>query len=99
NRQTTTDASDHLDGSNTTATLEANEPMHGGKQGGRSLWLSWIAPTNGVATFWIINATNDTLLSAYTLSPGQTTIDQLLEVARNDDDPANPQSKLSFIQF
>ena len=99
NRQTTTAPSDRLDGNNATATFEPGEPLHGGKEGGRSVWLSWIAPTNGIATFWTANSTNDTLLSIYSLPAGGTNVGQLIEVARNDDDPADPQSKLSFVQF
>lgn len=99
NRQTLTAASDRLDGNNATATFEANEPKHGGKEGGRSLWVSWTAPTNGIVSFWTGSTTNDTLLSAYYLPTGATAVGQLVELARNDDDPADPQSKLSLIQF
>lgn len=99
NRQTTTEPTDRLDGNNATATVEPGEPLHGGKEGGRSVWLTWVAPTNGIATFWTVNSASDTLLSAYSLPTGGTNVSQLVEVARNDDDPANPEAKLSLIQF
>src|ERR1041384_1394526 len=38
-------------GENIGATTESGEPNHGGKHGGASVWLRWIAPTTGIATF------------------------------------------------
>lgn len=73
---------------NLTATVETGEPKHGGKPGGHSLWISWVAPTNGVATFDTHGSSFDTLMSAYTLNPTNgTQVTQLHEEARNDDDP------------
>src|SRR5690349_18563819 len=51
NRQTITTLQGSLSGNNTTATIEPGEPLHARKTGGHSLWISWIAPTNGVAKF------------------------------------------------
>ena len=88
NRETIVTLSGTLLGDNSTATFEVGEPNHGGKRGGHSLWISWIAPTNGVATFDTHGSGFDTLLSAYTLNPtNATTVDRLHEEARNDDDP------------
>src|SRR4051812_19246990 len=79
NREVSTASSDRVDGSNVGATREPNEPNHGGKPGAHSIWISWVAPTNGVATFWTDGSAIDTLLSAYSLPIGETTIDKLLE--------------------
>ncbi len=43
-RQLLTDDSGRIDGSNAGATREPGEPRHGGKPGGRSVWVSWLAP-------------------------------------------------------
>lgn len=85
-------------GNNATASFELGEPNHGGKPGGHSLWVSWVAPTNGVATFDTHGSSFDTLLSAYTLNgTNATSVTQLHEEARNDDDPRSPPT--SLIQF
>src|ERR1051326_6125529 len=64
-RQTVTNASGQIDGSNVGASREANEPQSGGKLGGHSVWISWVAPADGVATFRTDGSSFDTLLSAY----------------------------------
>lgn len=98
NRETVITVSGTLNGNNSTATVESSEPRNGGKPGGHSLWISWIAPTNGVATFDTHGSLFDTTLSAYVLNPtNATTVDRLQEVARNDDDPSTPPT--SLIQF
>ena len=86
NRQTFTAASGSLNGNNSAATIEPNEPLHGGKPGGHSVWISWVAPTNGVARFKTETSGFDTLMSAYHFnSTNDTTLDKLVESARNDD--------------
>src|SRR5262249_43490604 len=50
-RQTITAASGALSGNNSNASLEPGEPRAGGKVGGHSLWISWLAPANGVVRF------------------------------------------------
>jgi hypothetical protein len=88
NRETLFATNGVLQGDNSAATFEAGEPNHGGKPGGHSLWIAWVAPTNGVATFDTHGSSFDTLMSAYTLNPtNATTVDKLHEEARNDDDP------------
>jgi hypothetical protein len=52
-------------GSNRTATKEAGESNHAGKSGGKSVWLKWRAPANGIATFKTTGSTFDTLLAVY----------------------------------
>ncbi len=92
NRETIFTTNGTLVGDNSAATVETGEPKHGGKPGGHSLWISWVAPTNGVATFDTHGSSFDTLLSAYTTNGTQVT--QLHEEARNDDDPAAPPTSL-----
>ncbi len=88
NRETIFTTNGTLIGDNSMATVETGEPKHGGKVGGHSLWISWVAPTNGVATFDTHGSSFDTLISAYTLnSTNATQVTQLHEEARNDDDP------------
>jgi len=64
-RQTISSQAGVGSGTNTNATKEAGEPIHAGKSGGRSVWLTWIAPTNGVATFSTRGSSFDTVLAAY----------------------------------
>jgi len=86
NRQTVTGISGGLTGNNQNATVEPGEPKHGGKTGGHSLWISWLAPTNGVVRFQTEASRFDTLLSAYYFnSTNDTTFDKLLVAARDDD--------------
>jgi hypothetical protein len=95
NRETIFIPNGTLLGDNSAATFEVGEPNHGGKPGGHSLWVSWIAPTNGVATFDTHGSSFDTLLSAYTLnSTNSTGVNQLHEEARNDDDPGSEPASL-----
>ena len=69
-------------GNNTNATREAGEPNHAGKFGNHSVWLAWIAPANGVATFNTRGSSFDTLLAVYT----GTSLGALTVVAANDDE-------------
>ncbi|HEX7653886.1 MAG TPA: immunoglobulin domain-containing protein [Verrucomicrobiae bacterium] len=95
NRETLFSTSGSLTGNNATATAEVGEPRIGGKPGGHSLWISWVAPTNGVATFDTHGSGFDTLMSAYTLNNTNINqVNQLHEEARNDDDPAAPPTSL-----
>lgn len=86
NRETITATSGSINTNNSAATFEPGEPSHGGKTGGHSLWISWIAPTNGVATFKTEGSGFDTLLAAYYFgSTNDTTFDRLLTAASVDD--------------
>src|ERR1041385_6158991 len=86
NRETFTNASGVLEGSNSNATVELGQPLHAGKTGGHSLWISWVAPSNGVARFKTETSGFDTLLAAYNFhSTNDTTFDKLIVAARNDD--------------
>jgi hypothetical protein len=53
-------------GTNIFATKESGEPNHAGNQGGKSLWWSWIAPTNGVLQLNTVGSSFVSLLAAYT---------------------------------
>lgn len=90
-------------GSTVSATREPSEPRHGGKRGGASIWVSWIAPANGVATLNTAGSSFDTLLSVYAyereLKGGPSgppdplkPFDGLREVAEQDDDHPTPGS-------
>jgi PASTA domain len=63
--------------SNAFASLEPNEPAHGGP-GGSSVWFRWVAPSSGPARFDTCAGGYDTLLAVY--EGGSTTA-----LAANDD--------------
>jgi len=85
-RQLVTSLSGQLLGNNANATREVNEPQIGGKPGSNSVWISWIAPDDGIATFDTSGSSFDTLLSAFFFGlPTDTTLDKLHELARSDD--------------
>jgi len=86
NRETITGIQGSLNGNNSTATIEPGEPLHDHKTGGHSLWISWIAPTNGVAKFKTEGSGFDTLIGVYYFSSTNTTgLSNLIEAARADD--------------
>ncbi len=91
-RSTITTASGVGSGSNVSATKESGEPNHAGKPGGRSVWLGWIAPANGIATFSTRGSAFDTLLGIYT----GTAISNLVVVAADDDRGGFATSEASF---
>lgn len=96
-RPTFTDPTGDITGSTANASREIDEPVHGGKTGGKSVWMTWVAPENGIVTFHTDGSAFDTLLSAYEISTGNGPIlKRLQEEARNDDGPLPPAS---FIQF
>jgi hypothetical protein len=96
-RQTSLSVGAFVDANNAAATSEVGEPRHAGKNGGHSLWISWVAPEDGIATFQTDGSDFDTLLGVYTLSTGDTTVDRLHEVTSNDD--ASNTNATSFVQF
>ncbi len=87
--------------SNHFATVEPGEPKHGGKVGGHSLWISWIAPTNGVVEFETQASGFDTLLSAYQFTnPLGSAFADLREVARADDSEGfEEESEIEFAVY
>ena len=86
-------------GSTSLATRELFEPCHDGKRGYHSVWLSWVAPQDGIVTLNTVGSECDTLLAVYT---GQS-LTSLVSVAADDDDdasssPPNPYG-WSRVQF
>jgi len=67
-------------GTNDAATREPGEPFHAGMLGFRSVWFTWRAPTNGIATFHTGGSTFDTILAVYT----GTDLTNLTSVASDD---------------
>ena len=63
------------------ATKEAGEPIHGGNEGGRSIWYRFQAPTDGILSLTTSNSTFDTLLSVYS----GDSVSALTSIASNDD--------------
>src|SRR5262245_40678277 len=86
-RGSTDDDSGSVQADNTNATVEPFEPLHAGKPGGHSMWMSWIPDADGLVTFDTTGSTFDTLLAVYTLAPGtnQFPLQLLVPVIANDD--------------
>ena len=76
---------------NSNASREFGEPLHGGNQGGRSLWYSFVAPEDGVLTLDTMGSTYDTVVAAYSGNRMAS-----LEVLGSNDDatPGSGYSKL-----
>jgi len=68
---------------NANATSEPGEPLHAGKQGGKSVWYYFTAPGDGLLSITTSNSSFDTLLAIYT----GTRVDRLAAVSANDDAP------------
>lgn len=63
------------------ATKQPGEPHHGGEVGGRSVWWSWEATSDGEVEIHTLGSTVDTVLGVYV---GET-VDRLTRIAENDD--------------
>src|SRR4029079_489626 len=74
------------------ATKQLGEPNHAGKPGGRSLWINWVAPQNGIVTFSTEGTSFDTVLAAYV----GASVSALTEVASDDDGGPSLSSRISF---
>jgi hypothetical protein len=84
-------------GSNTNASLEPGEPKIDGKVGGHSVWISWIAPANGLVTMSTAGSSFDTLLGVYVLEAGDDPpLKSLESVAANDDFGGLVTSQVQF---
>jgi hypothetical protein len=77
---------------NFTATKEAGEPNHGGKPGGASVWLKWIAPDTGIVNFGTRGSGFDTTIGIYTGS----SIGNLIPVNGDDDEAGYLNSSVTF---
>lgn len=86
NRQTAEGELIVLEGDNSAATREPGEPWHAGKPGGHSLWISWVAPSNGLLSLSTDGSSFDTLVSVYRLKPGRDNPLKRLEAIGDDDD-------------
>jgi len=86
-----------ITGSNTNATVEPGEPKHAGKIGGHSVWISWLAPGDGLVTLSTAGSSFDTLLAVYVLEPGNDLPLQRLEGIAADDDYGGLAT--SYLQF
>jgi hypothetical protein len=60
-----TGLSNVVHGSILDATRQQDEPRHGGKVGGRSVWWRWIAPESGAVEVHTFGSSIDTLLAVY----------------------------------
>lgn len=90
-----------ISGNNTGATVESGEPRHGGKYSRHSLWISWVAPDNGLATFRLNGTGIDSVLGIYQIKAdddddGDPPIRRLETVAKNDDDGAYASCLVQF---
>ncbi len=81
-----------VSGSNTNATREANEPLHFGNNGGKSVWWSWIAPAGGSATVTTTGSSFDTILAVYVGGA----VNALTEIASDDDSGGGLNSRVVF---
>jgi hypothetical protein len=74
--------------STTNATREFGEPLHGGNEGGASLWWSYTPTKSGVLVLSTAGSDFDTLLGVYTVNdPLDRSFSKLIPVGQNDDAP------------
>lgn len=94
-------------GSNVGASRETGEPRHADVPGGRSVWLSWTAPADGLASLSAAGSSFDTVIAVYAYESelkGEGTgpkdptqpFDGLKIVARLDDDTGTRDGRLQF---
>ena len=93
NRALFTDPAGSLHGTTIGSGREAQEPNHASVPGGKSVWLSWRAPGDGVAVFDTAGSAFDTLLAVY----AGPTLGGLTNVASDDDSAGYLRSRVSFI--
>jgi hypothetical protein len=79
-------------GSNVGASTEVGEPSPGFIPGGASVWVQWMAPANGLATFSTAGSSFDTLLAVYTGS----NVDNLVPLTFDDDSAGYLCSSVQF---
>ena len=81
-----------ITGRNNDASMETGESNHGGVPGGRSIWFSWTAPSDGRWTFDTRGSNFDTTLAVYTGS----SVNGLSLVAENNDSPPGTISRVAI---
>jgi hypothetical protein len=70
----------------TNATREFNEPLHGGNEGGASVWWTYTPTQNGILLISTEGSDFDTLLGVYTVNdPLDRNLAHLIPVAQSDD--------------
>lgn len=79
-------------GANRFATLENNEPSHGGNIGGSSVWWTWTAPFTGLVAATTERSSFDTLLGVYR----GASVNALTLLAGNDDGASDRSSLVVF---
>ena len=79
-------------GNNRNATAEPGEHPHAGRAATKSVWWTWTAPTNGVATITTLGSDFDTILAVYT----GNAVNALTEKASNDDFSIFFSSQVTF---
>ncbi len=85
-RPTTNSASGLGSGSNVGASHQFGEPNHGQKYGSNSVWISWIAPANGIATFTTRGSSFDTVIAVYArTTTNAASVTNLTPVISDDD--------------
>ncbi len=77
---------------NVLATVEPGEPLHDGKAGGKSMWLLWIAPADGIVTFSTSDSDFDTTLAVYQ----GVSVEALTPVISDDDSGGDLLSRVTF---
>ena len=98
NRTTITGTNVTVAGTNVGANKELGEPNHAGNIGGKSVWWTWTAPTNGDVTITTDGSMHtdgspvDTLLAVYSGS----SVTNLSIVASNDDHSVLVTSRVRF---
>jgi hypothetical protein len=81
-----------LVGSNIAATAEPGEPRHAGHRPMHSVWTTWIAPFDGIATFETLGSSFDSTMAVYS----GDSISNLVLVAADDDSDGFHSSRLTF---
>jgi hypothetical protein len=92
NRISLTGSTISAGGNNNLATKESGEPNHAGNAGGRSVWWSWTAPTNGMVVINTFGSSFDTTLGIYV----GNTLAGLTQVAANDEGGFANASRVVF---
>ena len=92
NRGTITTQFGSGSGDSTAATRELGEPRPVNARVAKSMWLTGVAPTNGMAVFRSGGSAFDTVVAIYT----GTSISNLVEVARDDDTGARHNGEVGF---
>jgi hypothetical protein len=78
--------------SNVDASSEPGEPLHAGKTGGKSMWVTWSPGLSGIATVSTMGSTFDTLLAVYQ----GNSLTSLTNVVSDDESGGYHTSQVTF---